>query len=73
MATTKKRINISVSDAVEKAVATLAERDQVPQATKAGELIQLALEIEEDSYFAAVAKERLKKKVAPLSHKAAWS
>lgn len=39
MATSKKRINISVSDAVEEAVATLAKRDRVPQATKAAELL----------------------------------
>lgn len=73
MATTKKRINISVSDAVEEAVATLAKRDRVPQATKAAELLKLALEIEEDTYFSKVAEERMKDTSGFISHEEAWS
>ena len=73
MVTTKKRINISVSDAVEKAVATLAKRDQVPEATKAAELLQLALEIEEDTYFDEVIRERLASKGTAVTHEVAWS
>lgn len=73
MATTKKRINISVSDAVEEAVATLAKRDSVPQATKAAELLQLALEIEEDTYFTKMAEQRLSRQEAVVSHTTAWS
>lgn len=73
MATTKKRINISVSDEVEQAVATLASRDNMPQATKAAELLRLALEIEEDAYFAKVAEERMKEGGNRYSHAEAWS
>ena len=73
MATLKKRINISVPDVVEQAIATLAKRDQVPQATKAGELLELALEIEEDTYFAAVVKERLAQSTTKVDHKNAWT
>ena len=74
MATLKKRINISVSDAVEQAVALLAKRDDVPQATKVTELLTLALELEEDTYFASVVKNRLAKKVSGWkSHTEAWS
>jgi hypothetical protein len=51
MATLKKRINISVSDAVEQAVSLLAKRDDVPQATKVTELLELALELEEDTFL----------------------
>ena len=73
MATIKKRINISVPDAVEQAIATLAKRDQVPHATKAGELLELALEIEEDTYFASVVKERMLNDTLVVDHENAWT
>lgn len=72
MATLKKRINISVSDAVEQAVTLLAKRDDVPQATKVTELLELALELEEDTYFGLVVGERLSKKVTWKSHSETW-
>jgi predicted DNA-binding protein len=72
MTTLKKRINISVSPQVEEAVALLAHRDQVPQATKVSELLSLALEIEEDTYFAFVAKERLSQKTTWVDHNDTW-
>jgi predicted DNA-binding protein len=62
MATTKTRINISLSDDVEKALKALAKRDQVPSATKAAELLRLALEIEEDYVFSKIADDRLAEK-----------
>lgn len=72
MATTKKRINISVSTLVEDAVTYLAKRDQVPEATKVTELLTLALEIEEDTFFAQLVKERMQKNSKWVSHDAAW-
>lgn len=72
MATLKKRINISVSEAVDQAVTLLAKRDDVPQATKVTELLELALELEEDTYFSLVIRERLNKKVIWKSHTEAW-
>jgi predicted DNA-binding protein len=72
MATTKKRINISVSDAVEEAVALLAKRDMVPQATKVSELLSLALEIEEDTYFSKIVTDRLSQKNTWLHHADVW-
>ncbi|MBI5003889.1 hypothetical protein HZC00_02245 [Candidatus Kaiserbacteria bacterium] len=63
MATTKERINISITKDMRKALAGLAKRDQVPEATKAAALLDLALELEEDAYFEKVATERLKGKV----------
>ena len=68
----KKRINVSVSEAVEAAVASLAARDNVPQATKAAELLQFALELEEDAYFTQVATARLAEKSDWVSHADAW-
>ncbi len=73
MATTKKRINISVSDSVDKALATLAKRDQMPQATKVAELLGLALELEEDLYFSELARQRTHGKQKWVSHNEAWA
>lgn len=72
MTTLKKRINISVSATAQQAVSLLAKRDDVPQATKVTELLELALELEEDTYFSQVVKNRLTKKVDWQSHTEAW-
>jgi hypothetical protein len=73
MATTKQRINISVSKSTAAALARLAKRDQEPIATKAGALLEFALEIEEDRMLSAIADERLKNFRGPwLSHDAIW-
>jgi len=66
MTTSKKRINISVSKETEQALQYLAKRDQEPVATKAGGLLELALELEEDMVLSAIADERLK------NHKGRW-
>jgi predicted DNA-binding protein len=55
MPTTKKRINISVSKEMEDAIKDLAKRDQMPQATKAEQLIRIALEYEEDRVLSEIA------------------
>jgi hypothetical protein len=73
MATTKKRVNISVSKAVEDALGKLARRDEVPEATKAAELLRLAIELEEDKALDAIASERDTKKAKFVSHKKAWA
>ena len=72
MATTKDRINISVSKDVRKALARLARRYEVPEATKAADLIHMALEIEEDRYFSELADTRLKKSTKWLTHEEVW-
>jgi len=61
-----------VSKPVEKMLAALAKRDQVPQATKAAELLRMAIEIEEDAVWAEIAEERLKADKQRISHKDAW-
>lgn len=73
MATNKKRINISIPDSVQKALSKLAYRDQVPQATKAAELLRTALEYEEDVVLDALATKREKKKAGFVSHDNAWA
>ena len=73
MTTTKKRVNVSLSATLESILAKLAKRDQVPQATKAAELIRIGVEIEEDELFDIIASERDKKSVKFVSHKKAWA
>lgn len=72
MATTKKRINISVSSDIEKALAHLAKRDRMPRATKAARLIETALTLEEDQVWDAIASKRDKKNARLVSHTKAW-
>ncbi|OGG93003.1 hypothetical protein A2609_02110 [Candidatus Kaiserbacteria bacterium RIFOXYD1_FULL_47_14] len=68
----KKRINISVSKEVNAAVASLAKRDHVPQATKVSHLLLLALEIEEDQVLDALAAKRDTSRAKFVSHAFAW-
>ncbi len=72
MPTTKKRINISVSKITEKAVKKLAARDEMPVASKASELLRLAIEIEEDEVLDEIVSKRDTKKAKFISHKKAW-
>ena len=73
MATIKHRINISVSKNTRDALKHLAKRDQEPVATKAGELLEFALEIEEDRILSAIADKRLKNHTGRwLSHEEVW-
>ena len=73
MATIKKRINISVSKDIERALTRLALRDAVPQATKATHLLVQAIELEEDVVWDALARKREQNGGRYLSHREAWS
>ncbi|MCB9805661.1 hypothetical protein H6775_00710 [Candidatus Nomurabacteria bacterium] len=73
MATTKRRLNITLSPDLEEAVKLLAERDQVPEATKISELLKSAIEIEEDASLLKIAEKRLKEKDAKyFKHNDFW-
>lgn len=72
MATTKQRLNITLSKEMDWALNKIAKRDRVPVATKAAELIYKALIIEEDSVWLELIKERDKKGVKFISHEKAW-
>lgn len=58
MATTKKRINVTLSENLEEAIEALSERDNVPEATKARQLMEAAVEIEEDAILLEMAEAR---------------
>jgi hypothetical protein len=68
MATTKTRINISVSDDIKDALLQLSRRDNMPQATKAARLLELALEIEEHQIWDMIAKKRDTKNARYIDH-----
>ncbi|OGE82506.1 MAG: hypothetical protein A3B10_00320 [Candidatus Doudnabacteria bacterium RIFCSPLOWO2_01_FULL_44_21] len=73
MPTTKTRINVSLSDELNSALKKLASRDQIPTATKAERLLEIALEIEEDEVWNKIASQREKtKNVHYLSHNQTW-
>lgn len=73
MPTTKKRINISLPSDVEIALERLADRDSVPQATKAIYLIKMAIDIDEDDVLNKIAEERDVRGSKFVSHKKAWA
>ena len=73
MATNKKRINISLPKDLELVLEELAERDDVPVATKAIELIKAAIEIDEDEVWNRLAEERDTPDAKFISHKEFWS
>jgi hypothetical protein len=58
MPTSKKRLNVTLSDELEEAIRFLAKRDNVPEATKAAELLKAAVEIDEDEVWNRIAEER---------------
>jgi hypothetical protein len=72
MATEKNRINISVSKEITAVIEKLARRDEVPVATKARQLVEQALQIEEDDVLNAIASGRDKKDARYIPHNEAW-
>ena len=69
----KTRINISVSKDVRRALTRLAKRDAMPPATKAAQLIEHALQFEEDEVWEVIASGRDQRAAKFLSHKRAWA
>jgi len=72
MPTKKKRINVTLPKKLYVFLCGLAVRDEVPTATKAAELIEKAMEIEEDEYFSRLAEERDTPDAKFISHEEAW-
>ncbi len=72
MPTTKHRVNLSVSTDMRLALQKLAKRDRTSVASKALDLMRLALEIEEDVMLFNLAESREAKKGKYVSHETAW-
>ncbi len=72
MPTLKKRLNMSLPEDIEEALSKLSKRDDMPQATKALYLLRIALELEEDDVWNAIAERRDRKDATFVSHDKAW-
>lgn len=72
MATTKSRLNITLTKDAKQAIAKLAQRDEIPDATLAARLIETALELEEDMVWDTIAAERDTENAAYVSHDKVW-
>lgn len=65
-------MNISLPAEIKRAVIQLAKRDQMPAATKAEHLLELALELEEDLVWDQIAAKRDIKDASFVSHSQAF-
>lgn len=72
MPTQKHRINISVPDDVQRSLEALAVRDEKPVATMTLDLLQRAIELEEDRILQSVAESRETESQKSVSHDDAW-
>ncbi|MDB4978426.1 MAG: hypothetical protein JWM56_612, partial [Candidatus Peribacteria bacterium] len=71
--TTKKRINVTLEKDTALFLEKIALRDEVPQATKAAELLEYALGLVEDEFFGKLAEKRDMKNAPFISHEEFWS
>lgn len=55
-----KRVNLSLPIAVLQIIVQLAKRDQVPVTTKAAQLVQQGLEVEDEAIAIEIAEQRLR-------------
>lgn len=72
MATTKPRLNVTLSKQTKAAISQLAAHQAVPDATYAAQLIETALELEEDVIWNRLAGARDKSPTKYQSHTQAW-
>lgn len=72
MATSKRRLNITLSPEMESLVKVVAKRDKVPEATKISQLLATSLALEEDKALSLLAEQRMKDKGKKLSHDDVW-
>lgn len=72
MTTIKSRLNITLSADAKRAIARLAQRDDIPDATLAARLIETALELEEDNVWDELAAKRDVDQSSFVSHDKAW-
>lgn len=68
------RFNVTLKKDTAHYVQQIAKRDEMPLSAKISQLVELALEIEEDLYFSRKADEVLRKsKGKTISHEEFWS
>jgi hypothetical protein len=72
MPTAKRRISITPDQALFDELERLARRRKLPVSSVSLELLQRALELEEDAHFSRVADERLVRNEKRVPHERAW-
>ena len=72
MPTAKKRINVTIDDETYKALEQLSEKRAKSISSVSLNLIEQALELQEDLHFSRIADERLTKREKRISHRKAW-
>jgi predicted DNA-binding protein len=73
MGTDKKRLNITLTPELEEAIELMAEHESKPQATKARELLEKAVELEEEMILARIAHERKRESDGKyITHEELW-
>ncbi|MDD4287283.1 MAG: hypothetical protein PHN33_02945 [Candidatus Peribacteraceae bacterium] len=73
MPTKKRRLNVTLKKDVALYLKKLALRDDMPEATKAAQMIETAMEIEEDLYLSRIADDRFARTKKWISHEEFWS
>ena len=72
MPSMKSRINLTVSSKMEETLQCIAKRDETTVASAALQLIEQALEFNEDRVLAHIAEERDTGDIQWVSHEDAW-
>jgi predicted DNA-binding protein len=74
MPTKKRRLNVTLSPKLEKAIGQIAEQESVPQATVLVRLAEDALELNEDYILAEIVERRIAENPNPtfISHEKFW-
>lgn len=72
MPTIKNRTNITLPDELNGTLEFMSKRDNVSKSAKAVQLIQIAIELDEDEIWNSLAEARDKKNAKFISHKNAW-
>ncbi len=72
MPTKKKRLNLTLPKHVAVYLKQISMHEEVSQSQKAVELIEQAIELTEDMYFAKIADERRKNSKGYISHEEFW-
>ncbi len=72
MPTAKKRINITIDDETYKALEKLSKKRAKSISSVSLNLIEQALELQEDLHFSRIADERLTKGEKRISHRKVW-
>lgn len=74
MPTEKKRVNVTLTKPMYTALSLLAKRDDVPFATKTAQLLEEALELQEDIVFGNLARQReLNGDAKYIPHEQVWA